>query len=73
MRNHSEQQDDLCSCCHDLFEIVKVKFGFSCVSFVSACPNCGLLLIGRTREHNKFWLPLSSAMSRRRTPAIQMK
>jgi len=49
------KQDDKCPFCRDAFEIVQIKFGFGCVSLVSACPNCGLISISRTSADNKLW------------------
>jgi hypothetical protein len=53
------EQDDKCPNCRDSLEIAQVKFGFDCISFVSACPNCRLVSISRTTEHDKFRLLLS--------------
>jgi hypothetical protein len=54
------EQDDECPNCRDPLEIAQVKFGFNCISFVSACPNCRLVSISRTTEHDKFRLLLSN-------------
>jgi hypothetical protein len=56
----SWEQDDECPYCRDPFEITQVKFGFNCISFVSACPNCRLVSISRTTERDKLWLLLSN-------------
>jgi hypothetical protein len=56
----SWKQDGECPYCRDPFEIAQVKFGLNCISFVSACPNCRLVSISRTTEHDKFWLLLSN-------------
>jgi hypothetical protein len=54
------KQDGGCPYCRDPFEIAQFKFGFNCISFVSACPNCRLASISRTTEHDKFRLLLSN-------------
>jgi hypothetical protein len=56
----SGKQNGECPYCRDPFEIAQVKFGFNCISFVFACPNCRLASISRTTEHDKFWLLLSN-------------
>jgi hypothetical protein len=56
----SWEQDDECPYCHDPFEIAQVKFGFNCISFMSACTNCRLVSISRTTERNRFWLLLTN-------------
>jgi hypothetical protein len=56
----SWKREDKCPNCRDPLEIAQVKFGFNCISFVSACPNCRLVSISRTTEHDKFRLLLSN-------------
>ena len=54
------EREGECPNCRDPLEIAQVKFGFNCISFVSACPNCRLVSISRTTERDKFWLLLSN-------------
>ena len=61
----SWKQDGECPYCRDPFEIAQVKFGFNCISFVSACPNCRLASISRTTERDPVAWPVVSVPAAR--------
>ena len=66
-------RDDECPFCRDRYEIVQVRFGLRRVSFVSVCPNCGLIAISPISADHKPHPLLNEAKRAAKAFALSLK